>query len=377
MKQCLFTMLALFTFSFLQGQSTVEGAVKDSKGEPVIGATVLLTGTSQGTVTDFEGNYKLEGLTGTTASLTVSYVGFLSQVLVVDLTGRSVNANFTLQEDTKVLDEVVVVAYGTRRKEDLTGSVTSVTTKDFQKGNIVSSDQLLVGKVAGLQVTSGGGAAGGGSKLRIRSGASLNANNDPLIVIDGIPVDGNQVAGSANFLNTINPNDIESISVLKDASATALYGSRASNGVIIITTKKGQKGKLQFNFNTQVSLGTIAKKVDVYTGDEIRKIVTDINSPIYVPLLGTANTDWQDQIYQNAFGNDNNLSVGGTVGNIPFRASVGYLNQDGILKTNNFKRLSGSLNLTPSFLDDHLKVNIAVRGMQTKNVFAEIGRAHV
>ena len=198
-------MLALFTFSFLQGQSTVEGAVKDSKGEPVIGATVLLTGTSQGTVTDFEGNYKLEGLTGTTASLTVSYVGFLSQVLVVDLTGRSVNANFTLQEDTKVLDEVVVVAYGTRRKEDLTGSVTSVTTKDFQKGNIVSSDQLLVGKVAGLQVTSGGGAAGGGSKLRIRSGASLNANNDPLIVIDGIPVDGNQVAGSANFLNTINP----------------------------------------------------------------------------------------------------------------------------------------------------------------------------
>ena len=373
MKQCLFTMLALFTFSFLQGQSTVEGAVKDSKGEPVIGATVLLTGTSQGTVTDFEGNYKLEGLTGTTASLTVSYVGFLSQVLVVDLTGRSVNANFTLQEDTKVLDEVVVVAYGTRRKEDLTGSVTSVTTKDFQKGNIVSSDQLLVGKVAGLQVTSGGGAAGGGSKLRIRSGASLNANNDPLIVIDGIPVDGNQVAGSANFLNTINPNDIESISVLKDASATALYGSRASNGVIIITTKKGQKGKLQFNFNTQVSLGTIAKKVDVYTGDEIRKIVTDINSPIYVPLLGTANTDWQDQIYQNAFGNDNNLSVGGTVGNIPFRASVGYLNQDGILKTNNFKRLSGSLNLTPSFLDDHLKVNIAVRGMQTKNVFADEG----
>lgn len=230
-----------FYLFFLQGQSTVEGAVKDSKGEPVIGATVLLTGTSQGTVTDFEGNYKLEGLTGTTASLTVSYVGFLSQVLVVDLTGRSVNANFTLQEDTKVLDEVVVVAYGTRRKEDLTGSVTSVTTKDFQKGNIVSSDQLLVGKVAGLQVTSGGGAAGGGSKLRIRSGASLNANNDPLIVIDGIPVDGNQVAGSANFLNTINPNDIESISVLKDASATALYGSRASNGVIIITTKKGQK----------------------------------------------------------------------------------------------------------------------------------------
>lgn len=162
------------------------------------------------------------------------------------------------------------------------------------------------------------------------------------------------------------------IPVLKDASATALYGSRASNGVIIITTKKGQKGKLQFNFNTQVSLGTIAKKVDVYTGDEIRKIVTTL-----IVLLclssGTANTDWQDQIYQNAFGNDNNLSVGGTVGNIPFRASVGYLNQDGILKTNNFKRLSGSLNLTPSFLDDHLKVNIAVRGMQTKNVFADEG----
>ena len=372
-------MLALLSFSILQGQNSLRGTVRDSKGDPVIGATVLLTGTNLGTVTDFEGNYQLDGLKEPSVSITVSYVGFLTQTQTVSV-GNSSSLNITLQEDTKILDEVVVVAYGTRRKEDLTGSVASVTTKDFQKGNIVSTDQLLVGKVAGLQVTSSGGAAGGGSKLRIRSGASLNASNDPLLVIDGIPIDGNgpdgkPIAGSTSFLNTINPNDIESISVLKDASATALYGSRASNGVIIITTKKGQKGKLQFNFNTLFSMGTIAKKVDVYTGDEIRAIVNANGNPIYTSLLGTENTDWQDEIYQNAFGSDNNLSVGGSVANIPFRASVGYLNQAGILKTNKFGRISGSLNLTPSFLDDHLKIGVALKALQTKNTFADEGGA--
>lgn len=379
MKQCLFTMLALLSFSFLQAQSTITGSVRDSKGEGVIGATILLTGTDKGTVTDIDGNFRLDNVPGTSASLTVSSVGFTTQVVDVDLSrGGSVNISVSLVEDYKVLDEVVVVAYGTRKKEDLTGSVTSVGEKDFQRGNIATPDQLLNGKVAGLQVTSGGGAAGGGSKLRIRSGASLNASNDPLLVVDGIPIDGNgpdgkPISGSATFLNTINPNDIESISVLKDASATALYGSRASNGVIIITTKKGKAGKLQFNFNTQLSVSHISKKVDVYTGDEIRQIIRNGGNQNYIALLDSANTDWQDQIYQTAIGNDNNLSVGGSLGPVPFRASIGFNNQDGILKTNNFKRLSGSLNLTPSFLDDHLSLNIALRGVQTKNVFADEG----
>jgi len=229
----------------------------------------------------------------------------------------------------------VVVAYGTRRKSDLTGAVTSVTAKEFQKGNIASSEQLLMGKVTGLQVTSSGGAAGGGSTIRIRGGASLNASNDPLIVIDGVPVESNGLAGSANLLNTINPNDIESISVLKDASATALYGSRASNGVLIITTKKGAKGDVKLNFNTQASLGMVDKYVDVLNGDQIRSIINAdaiaTGDNTYKNLLGTANTDWQKQIYQTAFTSDNNLSASGSLANIPFRLSAGYLTQDGIL----------------------------------------------
>jgi iron complex outermembrane receptor protein len=236
---------------------------------------------------------------------------------------------------------------------------------------------LLQGKVAGLQITSGGGSAGGGSRIRIRGGASLNASNDPLIVIDGVPVEGNGIAGSANLLNTINPNDIESMSVLKDASATALYGSRASNGVIIITTKKGAAGKVKFNFNTQESLSVIAKTVDVLTGDEVRKIVNDdatstgVNT--YKGLLGTANTDWQKEIYQKAFSTDNNLSASGSLGKLPFRASLGYLNQKGILRTDQFERISTSLNLTPKFFDNHLAVNVAMKGVQTNNRFANGG----
>ena len=231
--------------------------------------------------------------------------------------------------------------------------------------------------MAGLQITSGGGSAGGGSRIRIRGGASLNATNDPLIVIDGIPVESNGIAGSGNLLNTINPNDIESMSVLKDASATALYGSRASNGVLIITTKKGAKGKIKFNFNTQFSVGTIAKDVDVLSADQVRKIVTEdaasTGNNTYKNLLGTASTDWQKQIYQAAPGYDNNISASGSVANIPFRVSLGYLDQKGILKTDKFDRLSSSLNLSPKFFDDHLSVNVNLKLSQTKNRFADGG----
>lgn len=374
MKQFLLTLLALFCSSLLFSQSSIKGVIRDESGNEVIGATVLIPATQQGTVTGIDGSYMLENLTGSEVTLTVSYVGYLSQTVKVQLiSGGTTEQNFTLRQDDKVLQEVVVIAYDTKKREDLTGSVTSVSSRDFQKGNINSPEQLLTGKVAGLQITNGGGAAGGGSKIRIRSGASLNASNDPLIVIDGVPVESNGISGSANLLNTINTDDIQSISVLKDASATALYGSRASNGVIIITTKSGEKGKLKFNFNTNLSVGTIAKYVDVLSADELRSLVNARGDEKYINLLGTANTDWQKEIYQNSIGNDNNLSVSGSLGNLPFRVSVGYLDQQGILKTNKFNRLSGAINLRPSLFDDYLKININARGVQTKNQFADEG----
>lgn len=364
--------LLLFKGQLMAQDKTVTGKVTDGAGAPVANASVMVKGGTKGTQTSAEGTFSLS-VPASAKALTISSVGFASQDVAI---GEGV-MNVVLKANNTALGEVVVVAYGTRRKVDLTGSMTSVSTKDFQKGNIASSEQLLVGKVAGLQVTTGGGSAGGGSKIRIRGGASLNASNDPLIVIDGVPVEGNGVAGSANLLNTINPNDIESISVLKDASAAALYGSRASNGVLIITTKKGNKGKVKWNFNSLASISTVAQTVDVLNGDQIRKIITDdaalTGNNTYKNLLGTANTDWQKEIYKSAFGLDNNISASGALGAIPFRASLGYYNQDGVLKTNNFKRLSSSLNLSPKFFNDHLSVNVQAKYVQTKNVFANEG----
>lgn len=252
-------------------QKTITGKVTDATDKSeMIGVTVSVKGTTIGTQTDLSGNYTIKVPEGP-ATLVFSFIGKLSQEVVL---GNQTTINVALVDDSKQLEEVVVVAYGTRKKADLTGSVIAINSKDFQKGNIQSGEQLLQGKVAGLQVTSGGGQAGGGSTIRIRGAASLNASNDPLIVIDGIPVEGNSISGSANLLNTINPNDIESMSVLKDASATALYGSRASNGVIIITTKKGAAGKPTFNFNTSFSASQIYKKVEMLTGDQVREIIT-------------------------------------------------------------------------------------------------------
>jgi TonB-dependent starch-binding outer membrane protein SusC len=358
-------------------QTAVSGKITDSKdGAAVAGATVSVKGARVATKTAADGTFTIS--VPANATLFITSVGFSSREVAV---GNKTSLDISLVQSNQQLNEVVVVAYGTKRRGDLTGSVTSVSAKDFQKGNIASSEQLLVGKVAGLEVTTGGGSAGGGSKIRIRSGSSLNASNDPLIVIDNVPVESNGIAGSANYLNTINPNDIESISVLKDASATALYGSRASNGVIIVTTKKGTKGKTKFNFNTQTSLASITKKVDVLSGDQIRSIITAdaaaTGNNTYKNLLGTANTDWQDQIFRSAFGNDNNISASGSVKGLPFelpfRASLGYLNQSGILKTNKFGRVSTSLNLSPKFLDDHLSLNIALKYSHTNNRFVNEG----
>jgi TonB-dependent starch-binding outer membrane protein SusC len=366
MLSCVMYLLSLTAFS----QNAVTGKVTDARdGTPVAGVTVTVKGTTAATQTAADGTFKINA--ASTASLIFSSIGFASQE--VNITGQSV-VDVSFERLNQQLDELVVVAYGTKRKGDLTGSVTSVSAKDFQKGVVNSSEQLLQGKVAGLEVTTGGGSPGGGSRIRIRGGASLNASNDPLLVIDGVPVEGNGISGSANLLNSINPNDIESISVLKDASATALYGSRASNGVLIITTKKGSKGKVRYNYNTQLSAGVVGKTVKVLSGDEVRAIIsadaTKTGSNTYQALLGTANTDWQKEIYRAAFGWDNNISASGAFKNIPFRASIGYLTQDGILKTDNFKRFSGSLNLTPKFLNDHLSVNLALKASNTKNNWA-------
>jgi TonB-dependent starch-binding outer membrane protein SusC len=373
----LFMMLALplvlLSLPALAQDKIVTGTVTDLKdGKPIAGASVLVKGTNIGTQTKTDGTFSLNAPANAT-TIVISYVGYTNQELLIGAGAM----NVSLVQSNSTLNDVVVVAYGTRKKGDLTGSVTSVTTKDFQKGVNNSSEQLLQGKVAGLQVTSGGGAAGGGSKIRIRAGASLNASNDPLIVVDGVPVEGNGIAGSANVLSTINPNDIESMSVLKDASATALYGSRASNGVIIITTKKGVKGKVKFNYNSTISAGAVPKKIDVLSGDQIRAIITEdaaaTNDNTFLDLLGTANTDWQEQIYQTAMGYDNNISASGSIGKIPFRVSLGYLNQDGVLKTNNFNRLTSSLNLNPKFFDDHLTVNFALKATKTDTRFANEG----
>ena len=377
------SQILLVSFSLLMlsiaalAQNVITGKVTDLKdGTPAAGVTVTVKGTRTAVQTTADGSFKISATAN--AVLMFTSIGFVSQEVAT--AGKTSLVVAMVQADQR-LNEVVVVAYGTKRRGDLTGSVTAISAKDFQKGNINSSEQLLVGKVAGLEVTTGGGSAGGGSKIRIRSGASLNASNDPLIVIDGVPVESNGIAGSANYLNTINPNDIESISILKDASATALYGSRASNGVVIITTKKGVKGKVKYNFNTQTSLAAVGKKKDVLSADEVRSIITAdaaaTGNNTYKTLLGTANTDWQSEIFRKAFGNDNNISASGNIAglpfDLPFRASLGYLNQAGILKTNDFGRVSTSLNLSPKFLDDHLAVNIAFKYAHTNNRFANEG----
>lgn len=365
-------LLFLFFFIFhvaSYAQGIAKGQVIDEFGEPVIGASVVIQGTTNGVVTDVDGNFQLNNVEQN-STIQFSYIGYRNQT--VTYTGQQF-IKIILAEDTQLLEEVVVIGYGTMKKEDLTGSITAIGEKDFNQGLATSPAELISGKVAGVQITSNGGRAGAGSRIRIRGGASLSASNDPLIVLDGVPLDVGGISGSSDVLSTINPNDIESMNVLKDASATAIYGSRASNGVIIITTKKGQKGqKLKVNFSTQNSISTIAKKVDVMDGNTFREAVTSnpFATQQYIDYLGTANTDWQDEIYRNAFTTDNNLNVSGSIGdNLPYRVSVGFINNDGILKTDNMKRTSAALNLSPTFFDNHLSVNVNLKGTYTDSHF--------
>ncbi|HPE86166.1 MAG: TonB-dependent receptor [Bacteroidales bacterium] len=367
-------LLILFGMVSLAGYSqkvTVTGKVTSTTdGEPLIGATVqLMSDLSKGTVTDINGIFTLETAMG--ESLKFSYVGYLSREIQLDATAiAGGQINIALEPNSELLDEVVIIGYGVQKKSDATGSVIAVDTKEFNKGAITSAADLITGKVAGVQITSNGGAPGEGSTIRIRGGSSMSASNDPLVVIDGIPISNDDIAGMRNPLNLVNPEDIESFTVLKDASATAIYGSRASNGVIIITTKKSKEGSpLTVNYKGSVTFSQLNKRIDVLGADEFRNLVAE-KYPNQTGLLSDASTDWQNEIYENALGTDHNISVGGAFKILPYRVSVGYNNSNGILKTDNLERTTLALNLNPQFFDNHLKVNLNGKGMFTNNTFA-------
>ena len=371
-------MLGLFLSVSAFAQSTITGQVKDATGEPVIGASVLINGTSNGTVTDLDGNFSISVQPG--ATLTISYIGFQKQQ-VAAANGMVI----TLQEDqAQQMNEVVVIGYGAVKKSDLTGSVTALKPDSKNKGLVVNAQDMLAGKVAGVSVTSDGGTPGGGANIRIRGGSSLNASNNPLIVIDGVAMDQTGIKGVSNPLSLVNPQDIESFNVLKDASATAIYGSRGSNGVIIITTKKGRRG-LQVSYNGSFTVSRNSKNLDVLSADEYRSLIakkfgTDLYTldsngnkvPTAYSRLGSANTNWQNEIFRTALSHDHNVAVSGQIGDwLPYRVSAGYTNQQGIIKTSNFERFTGALTLSPSFLNDHLKVTLNAKGMWTKNRYAD------
>jgi TonB-linked SusC/RagA family outer membrane protein len=366
-------LLTMSVMAFAQTGS-ITGKVVDNNNETLPGASVSVNGTTLGATADANGVYRITGIVAGTYTVTARFIGYNALQQTITLTaGQSVTFNFTLQPESRALNEIVVIGYGTTQKKDLTGSVATVTTRDFQKGVITSPEQLIAGKVAGVSILSNGGAPGAGSTIRIRGGASLNSSNDPLLVIDGVPVSNSGVAGSANVLSLINPNDIESFSILKDASAAAIYGNRASNGVILITTKKGQSGAPQINFFSQNSLSKLIKQSPVLSAAQFRDYVNANGTATQKAMMGTASTDWQKEIYQVAATTDNNLSISGTTHKLPYRFSIGYLNQDGILKTGNLQRTTASLSLTPTVLDNHLKVTLNIKGSQSKNRFANEG----
>ena len=363
-------LFGLFWVPSVFAQKTVTGNVKGADGQGIPSASVVIKGTTTGTVTDIDGNFSIK-VADNKAVLTVTSVGMTSQEVAV---GNQTTINVKMGEDTKTLGEVVVIGYGTSKKKDLTGSIASISEKNFVKGNVVTTEQLITGKIAGVVITPGSGAPGSGGRIRIRGGASL-LNDDPLIVVDGVPLATEGIGGIANGLSLINPNDIESVSVLKDASAAAIYGSRASNGVILVTTKKGKKGDaMNIQFSTVLSSARPVEFVKTMTGDEFRALVNSVGNASQKSYLGKENTDWQKLIYRNAFSHDENLSVTGTLAKVlPYRVSLGYLNQNGILMNSNMNRKSVGINLNPRLLDDHLKFDISYKGSYAKSTFANEG----
>jgi len=351
---------------------TVTGTVTDAlENYTLPGVNVLLKGTTRGTTTNADGEYSIQ--VPPDGILVFSYIGYVEQEIPVN---NRTTINVDLQVDVMRIAEVVTIGYGTTRKEDATGSVKAIDSEDFNVGSITSPQQLVIGKIAGVQITDGGGAPGEGATIRIRGGSSLSASNDPLIVIDGVPLDNEGISGMRNPLNTIHPSDIENFTILKDASATAIYGLRASNGVIIINTKKGKVGQaMKINYTGNVSISSRYNQVDNFGADEYRSLVQEryAGNNLVLGLLGTANTDWQDEIYRTAVSHDHNLNFSGSVENLPYRVSLSYSDMDGILKTDNLKRTTASINMNPKFLDDHLLLDVNIKGMHVDNTFANRG----
>ena len=378
--KCRLFALLLSTFilpiAIAQNSRIISGTVSDETGEPLIGVSVKAVGEPMGAATGLDGRYSLK-IPSTVKALTFSYVSYKTQT--VEVTSDVIDV--TLQPDSELLDEVVIIGYGVRKKDDLTGSISTVSEKDFNQGVISSPEGLINGKIAGVQITSSGGSPNSGSTIRVRGGASLNASNDPLIVLDGVPMEvGGSITGSGNFLSLINPSDIESMTILKDASSTAIYGSRASNGVIIITTKKGSGDRIKVSFQTTNSLSHKSKTISSMSREEFINAINQFGTDAQKTLLAAnttkynASTNWNDEIFNTSFGTDNNLSVGGRVLSwLPFRVSLGAMNQDGILRTDNARRLTANVNLNPSFLDDHLRVNLSAKGTYSNSRFANTG----
>ncbi len=368
----LLAFMLMSCMAFAQTGS-ITGKVIDETNQPLPGAAVSIDGTTQGATTDANGVYSIKGLQAGSYAITAKFVGYAPAKKTATVGTSVVTVDFALQPLNTSLNEVVVVGYGTEKKKDLTGTVSTVTSKDFDQGPITTPEQLIQGKVAGVDITSNSGAPGSGSTIRIRGGASLTASNDPLIVIDGVPVSNQAIGGVANPLSMINPNDIESFTVLKDASATAIYGSRASNGVIIITTKKGKgSDKVKVDFSTLNSMSKIINEYPVLSTAQFRNAV-QTQYPTNAGLMGTASTDWQSEIYRSAFTTDNNINISGGLKNFPYRLSVGYLNQDGILKTDNYQRTSLALNVNHDFLDKSLKIDFNIKGTYSLSHFANQG----
>lgn len=355
----------------LFAQRTISGTITDGEtGDPLIGASVVAVGTSVGTIADLDGSFSFQLPAGIN-EIEVSYTGYTSQKV-----DASETSSFTIQlVSGTALEEVVVIGYGTVKREDATGSVETVSSEEFNKGAISSAQELVAGKVAGVQITTDG-SPGGGATIRIRGGSSLSASNDPLIVIDGVPLPTDGVSGSRNPLNLINPNDIETFTVLKDASATAIYGSRASNGVIIITTKKGKAGSdLAISYNGSVGSSRRASEYEVLSADAFRSLITDRfgEGSTEAGLLGEEDSDWQEAIYQNALFHNHNVSASGAIKSLPYRVSAGYTSQDGVLLTDEFQRITYGLNLNPSFFENRLQINVGLKGVNTQNNFANRG----
>ena len=356
----------LLTVSSFAQTNAVKGHVKDASGEPIMGATITVNGKAVG-ITDMDGNFSVDAAPG--ANLTFTYLGMTPKTIKA-----TSNMMITLVDDQKSLNEVVVIGYGRAKKNDLTGSVTAIKPDEMSKGITSSASDMLVGKIAGVDVQTGGGQPGSGAQIRIRGGASLNASNDPLYVIDGLAIDNNTNKGMSNVLAMINPNDIESFTILKDASATAIYGSRASNGVIIITTKKGRSGqKPSVTYNGDVTLSTVQKKYKVMNASEYKQALTNLG--IDTSGLGTADTDWQDEIFRTAISTNHNVSIQGGLKNMPYRVSLGFEDNNGIVKTTWMKRFNTSINVAPTFLDKHLNVNFTAKYMFEKDRYAKVGDA--